>query len=555
MQIAKVQESLARKALYQPNTKSDDLFNLVAHPYWLWVATECILQSSGSTTPGIDGMTRDTFKGNTHDYAQTLATDLKTGMYQSQPVKRVYVPKADGTFRSLGIPTLRDRVIQEAIRMVLEPILESHFLNCSTAFRPGRRVMDAIHRMEYFANNNVKMWWIVKGTIQRGGDSIPHRKLRGILRQYLQDKKLLHLLTSFLSTGIVEKGKIATPNEGVIQSGILSTLLVNVYFHELDKFWWSQYGSLSEIQKTARRRKGLGNVQFLRHGEDFVVMTNGEKSFAFELQDEFDQALQNLDLELSKERTQVVHLNDGFDFAGFHLQKVHSAMSNKNIVLVKPTQQSIEQFKDAARGITARETTGDDVPNKIRAMNALIRHWANYYRYSNVHDEFADMEHFLHFRLYYWLKAKHSNLSARESVKKYVVSTYLTQYNGTRKVWGMYGVKLLPMTTIKRKSYCIQWPSERNPYLEYGISQMKVTDEIPIPQLEHVWRGHSEQSAYAIARLERLEQVGHQCEECGSSEGYFHAHHVVPQREHGKHTIENLRILCEPCHIKTYSRK
>ena len=128
-------------------------------------------------------------------------------------------------------------------------------------------------------------------------------------------------------------------------------------------------------------------------------------------------------------------------------------------------------------------------------------------------------------------------------------------YTSTRKTWGMYGVKLVPMNTIERKQYLIKWPKEGNPYLEYGVSQMRITDEVPLQSPEHIWRGHSVQSAYAVARLERLELVGHKCEECGRTDGYLHAHHVVPQRERGKHTVDNLRILCEPCHIKTYSRK
>jgi len=373
MQIAKVQESLARKALYQSNTKFDDLFSLIANPYWLWVATECILQNSGARTPGIDGITKDDIKSDTHEYAQALSAELKEGTYKPQAVKRSYISKANGQLRALGIPIMRDRVVQEATRMVLEPILESHFLNCSTGFRPGRRAMDAIHLIEYFANNKIKMWWIVEGEIKACFDSIPHSKLLGVLEQYIQDKKLLRLLASFLGAGVVEKGKVAIPNRGVLQSGIMSTLLVNAYLHEMDKIWWNRYGSLTEGQKTYRRFKGLGNVQLVRYGDNFVVLTNSDKAFAHKLREEFDGILQGLGLELSEEGTQVVHLNDGFDFLGFHLQRVYSTMSNKNMVLVKPTQQSIDKFKEATRAITAREMSGDDVPNKIRAINALTK--------------------------------------------------------------------------------------------------------------------------------------------------------------------------------------
>lgn len=553
MQIAKIQESLARKALYQPNTKFDDLFSLVAHPHWLWVATESILQSSDAKIAGIDGVTGDDIKGDIHLYAQSLAADLKAGTYKPQSVKRVYVPTASGVLRPSGVPALRDRVVQEATRMIVEPILESHFLNCSVGFRPGRRVMDAIHLMEYFASNKVKMWWIVNASIEDCYNSIPHSRLLGALGQYLKDKKLLALLARFLSAGVVEKGTVATLDRGIVTGGILMPLLLNIYLHEMDKQWWSRYGSLTEKEKTRRRRQRSGNVQFVRYADNFVVMTNGDKAFAGELRDEFAEVVQDLGLALSEKETQIVHLNDGFDFQGFRLQRVYSAISNKNMVLVKPTQQNITNFKEAIHTLTARATTGDDVPNKIGALNALVKQWVNYYCFANVSEEFQFFDRFIHMRMYYWLKAKHSNLSARESVKKHVVQTYLTQYTSTRKTWGLYGVKLVPITTYERKRYRIQWPEERNPYLEYGTTQMAVKEKTPLSEPNHLWKGHSEQSAYAVSRLERLAQVGYKCEECGSTEGYLHAHHVVPQREHGKHTVDNLRILCESCHIKTYS--
>lgn len=552
MQIAKVQESLARKALYQPNTTFDDLFSLVAHPYWLWVATESILKSSGANTPGVNGITGKDIRQEAHEYAKELASELKAGNYQPQPVKRVYIPKADGELRPIGIPTIRDRIVQEAVRMVLEPIFESHFLNCSTGFRPSRRKMDAIHLITFYTNSVIKMWWIVEGNIEGCFENIPHRKLKGVLRQYIKDKKMLKLIASFLSAGILEKGKVATPNRGVIQGGTISTLLANIYLHEMDKVWWERYGSLTEGQKAYRRKKGLGNVQLIRHSDDFLVLTNGNKAFAYELRDEFGEILANLGLEQPEEKLRVTHINDGIEFLGFHLRRVYSATSNKNIVLVKPTQRNISRFKEAVRQITARKTIGDDPVNKIRAINALVRGWANYYRFANAGDEFRDLERFVHMRMYYWLKAKHSNLSARMSVKKYVMETYLTRY-GNSRTWGVQGVKLLPMTTIKRKRYRIKWPREGNPYIGYGTTQLRITDEVPIPATEHIWRGHSEQSAYAVARLERLEQVGHRCEECGSAETYLHAHHIIPKRKGGRHTASNLRILCEKCHVKVYS--
>src|SRR5579884_1044600 len=206
MQIAKVQESLARKALYQPNTKFDDLFSLVAHPYWLWVATESVLTGSSASIPGVDGVTGD--KVQRRDFAEELAESLKRGEYAPLAVRRDEVLNADGSTRPVGIATLRDRVVQEAARMVLEPILESHFLNCSVGFRPGRRAMDAIHLITRFASNQVKMWWVIQGQIEDSWNAIPHNRLRGVLRQYIADKKLLKLLTSLMHAGVMVCGKV-----------------------------------------------------------------------------------------------------------------------------------------------------------------------------------------------------------------------------------------------------------------------------------------------------------------------------------------------------------
>lgn len=404
----------------------NDLFNLVADPFWLWVATYGILGNDGANTPGVDGIVADDIEGNVLQFAESLAAELKAGTYKPSPVRRVYIPKANGSLRPLGIPTMRDRVVQEALRMVLEPIFESYFLNCSTGFRPSRRTMDAIHLVRQFTQRNIKMWWVVEGDIKGCFDNIPHRQLMGVLGQYINDRKVLNLIQSFLGAGIVVgKGKVARPNRGVPQGGVISPLLANIYLHEMDKAWWQRYGSLTELQKTHRRRQGLGNVQMVRYADDFVLLTNGTRRFAEELRQEFAQVLADLGLELSLEKTKVTHINDGLDFLGFHLRRRQSQKSAKMVVLARPTDKNIVKFRETIRRITDRSTVGDDPVNKIRAINAVVRGWANYYKFVNSSRVFCSLGMFVHKRLYLWLKAKHSNLSSRRSVKKYVCNTYL----------------------------------------------------------------------------------------------------------------------------------
>lgn len=527
--------------------KFDDLFGIMTNPFWLWVATCGILQNDGAKTPGVDGTTAEDIRGREAGFARELAEELKAGRYNPSPVRRVYIPKANGSLRPLGIPTMKDRAVQEAIRMVLEPILESYFLNCSTGFRPSRRTMDAIHLITCFASNTAKMWWVVEGDIKGCFDNIPHKNLLGVLRQYVCDKRLLDTIRVILGAGIVtEEGKVARPNRGVPQGGVVSPLLTNAYLHELDKHWWRKYGHLSETEKAKRRRQGLGNVQYVRYADDFVVMTNGAKGYAEELRQEFGSVLSGLGLEMSAEKTHVTHVDDGFDFLGFNIHRKFSESHNKKLILVRPSVKNQKKFKEAALAVTDRSTVGDDPANKIRALNSLTTGWANYYRYVSSAKAFGRLGKFTYTRLYRWLKAKHSNVSARGSVGKFVIRQYRRRLNG-RVYWVVYGLRLQPMDKIKRKKYYVCWPEGGNPYLDDGKSSRQVIDPVPVPDEKHLWRGNSPQGAYAVARLERLAEVGYKCEECGSVVK-LHAHHAVHQKDGGGHTKENIKILCRKCH-------
>ena len=549
MLIIENQERLAKIALEQPNKRLERLFRYVSDPFWLYTAATAVVGHSGATTAGVDGVTKDTI-GNLHNVAKQLSSELKAGTYQPQAVKRVYVPKANGQLRPLGIPTLRDRVVQETLRMTLEPITESHFLDCSTGFRPQRRTMDAIHLATFYMSNRVKMWWIVRGDIKGCFDHIPHDKLIGVIRQYTTCKKTVSLIRAFLKAGLCENGKISTPNCGIAQGGILSGLLVNIYLHEMDKQWWQKYGSLTAGEKNYRRVKGLGNVQYIRNADDFIILTNGQKQFAYELRQEFGEFLKTkLGLELSLEKTIVTHADDGFDFLGFHLERKFSQQSNKMITLVTPSTENITKFKDKVREMTSRERVGDDPVNKIRALNRFVIDWSSYYRHVNVSSTFNDLKRFVNERVYLWLRYKHSNVSARESVRQYVLKNYKRKHPQWGYTWQVYGTSLRPMWATKIKRYRIKWPKPRNPYLSYGSGSLIYKDESPI--LQHVWNGSSPQGAYAIARMQRLEMVGNKCERCASTD-QLHAHHVIAKSKGGKHTVGNLVILCQQCHKQVH---
>ncbi len=545
MLIIENQKRLAKKVLEQPNRPLDNLYRYVSDPFWLATAVDSVKSNAGSKTAGVDGVNAKQIE-NIYAYAKELSEDLKNRSYTPSPVRRVYIPKSNGKLRPLGIPTIRDRVVQESLRMVLEPIMESKFLDCSTGFRPSRRTMDAIHLTSLYAN----MWWVVEGDIKACFDEIPHKKLMGVLKQHIKCRKSLRLIEAFLKAGIIENGKVSKLNRGVPQGGIVSPLLANIYLHEMDMHWWNKYGSLTAGQKSYRRTKGMGNVQLLRYADDFVLLTNGNKQFAHDLKDEFGRFLRDrLGLELNSEKTLVTHMDDGYDFLGFNIKRVYSKQSAKKITLVTPSQRNVEKFKEKIREITDRSTTGDDPVNKLRAINAIVTGWANYYRHVNFVDIRNELSWYTHNRFYYWLKYVHSNVSAKGSIGKYVINKYMARNPKGWRLYKVHGVWEKPMYSVKLKRYRINWPKTGNPYLAEEDISLSYREETPLPN--KIWSGTSPQRKWAVARMERLAKAGYKCEQCESSDE-LEAHHVIARKDGGHHTVNNLRVLCKSCHDQVH---
>ncbi len=318
MEIAKVQKSLATKALYQPTHRFSDLYRYLRNMNWLESARSAILSNDGAKTPGVDGINgKDLSAAEWVTILNQTVEDLQEGKYCPMPVKRVYIPKANGKLRPLGIPTVRDRLVQEALRMVLEPIYESHFLPCSHGFRPGHSTMTAISQIQRLCSEAGKYFWIVEGDIKGCFDNISHEKLIHVIRKRIADERLLALIWAFLKAGYLEEEILHTPKMGTPQGGIASPLLANAYLHEMDRYWQERYNSMSTRQRERRRKEGKGNVQLVRYADGFLVLTNGPKAVAEGLKQEFGDFLQGLELTLSPDKTVITHVNDGFDFLGF----------------------------------------------------------------------------------------------------------------------------------------------------------------------------------------------------------------------------------------------
>jgi RNA-directed DNA polymerase len=426
--IIKTQRSLALKAKHNPTHQFDHLYRLICHEEWIFKALTLVLSNQGAKTAGIDGVTKKAFTSSEAQtaFVQELRRELQTQRFRPKPVRRIYIPKANGKRRPLGIATLKDRVVQMLVKMVLEPIWESDFLNCSNGFRPGRKTMDGIAALDSYINNRNKYYWVIEGDIKGAYDKVQHDILLKCLAERSADRRLLRLIARFLKAGLMEGGLFQHTELGVPQGSMCSPLLANVYLHQLDRYWWNTYGNLPRKAKEHRRMEHKGNCALIRYADDWLVLTNGSKAEAYRLRDEFQTFLRDeLKLDLSVEKTQITHVNDGFDFLGFHIQRYVSGHDRPKL-LVTPSHKAQERLKAKVKEMTARKRFRDEPLLKFSALNAVLRGWMNYYRHANAKETAKNLDFWVNQRLFWWLRKRH-----RLPIRR-ILSMYKRRQNGKR---------------------------------------------------------------------------------------------------------------------------
>jgi group II intron reverse transcriptase/maturase len=536
--IIKTQRSLAIKAKYQKEHQFDHLYRLICRQDWIEEALKKILSNQGSKTAGIDGVTKKALQSDTAkaELVKELETELRSKQFRPMPVRRIYIPKSNGKTRPLGIPTIKDRVVQMLVKMVLEPIYESDFLNCSNGFRPGRRTQDCIAKLDSYINRRNKYYWVIEGDIKGAFDSIHHQILMKLLAQRITDKRFLNLVERFLKAGIMEGRLFKRTDTGTPQGAICSPILANIYLHQLDLYWWNKYGNLHRKEKERRRNKHMGNCALIRYADDWLLLTNGGKAEAIRLKEEFKAFLwEKLKLELSPEKTRITHVNQGFDFLGFHVQR-YVKSNDRPKMLVIPTQENIKKLKLKVKEMTRRKWFQDSPQLKISALNAVLRGWINYYRHTNVKKVSKDLDFWVNERLFLWLKKRH-----KVSVRK-VLDMFKHRENGKRWNFGvvngdnyffLYRMSDLPLT-----KYCSRSPE--NPYLEGDGTTTASQPEKPISQT--IWMGNAENVTWRELKEKIKAERGAKCEWCGSL-GKLDLHHIISQKNKGKNVEDNLQLL------------
>jgi RNA-directed DNA polymerase len=548
--LRKTQESFARKAQAQPSHRFGDLYHLVCRADWLKEALRAVLSNTGSRTAGIDGISR---KQLADEAAQTkfvegLQTELKAGIYRPQPVRRRWIPKANGKQRPLGIPTLKDRVVQMALKMLLEPIWESDFLDCSNGFRPGRRTMDCIRVCQSRITTQNKYLWVIEGDITGCFDHVQHTILLKLVKRRVRDQRVIGLIAAMLKAGLMEDGLFHHTPEGTPQGGILSPLLANIYLHEFDRWWWETYGKLTLYEKAKRRKAGIGNCILTRYADDFVLLCNGPRAEVERIREQVRQVLwDKLQLELSTEKTHITHVTDGFDFLGYHLEW-KLPKHGKPWLRITPSEKSIQRFKHTIKGLTRRSTFYQSPLEKTRSLNRVLRGWNQYYEYVNATATASKLAYWANDRLFVWLKKRHKKGA------RWVLRTYRHyEQQGGHHRWNL-GVKdesgqvifLYHLPDLHRHIYYAR--KHPHPYLD----ELTTTTTCPDTAFPLFWEGQTtpDKADWAELRLAVLARDNYQCTQCGSSD-HLHVHHCRARRHGGTNQIDNLQTLCEHCHACT----
>ncbi|MDQ3454593.1 MAG: reverse transcriptase domain-containing protein, partial [Actinomycetota bacterium] len=318
------QTKLHRWATAEPGRRFNDLHNLVYDPAFLVAAWSRVRGNKGARTAGVDRLApRDVIGAGVAELLAEICGDLRAGIFVPQRVREKAIPKASGKIRRLGIPTTRDRIVQAALKLVLEPIFEVDFQPCSYGFRPRRRAQDAIAEIHFLASPSRNYEWVFEADIEACFDEIDHQALMGRVRRRIGDKRVLGWVTAFLRAGVLsEEGLNRETITGTPQGGILSPLLANIALSVLDEHFAAKWAALGpDWTRIKRRRAGHPVMKPVRYADDFVLMVGGTRADADALWDEVGAVLAPMGLRLSVEKSRVCHIDEGFDFLGWRIQR------------------------------------------------------------------------------------------------------------------------------------------------------------------------------------------------------------------------------------------
>jgi len=343
-----------------------------------------------------------------------LRADLKARTFAPLPSRRRAIPKPGGKVRYLGIATIRDRVAQASLKLVLEPIFEADFLPCSYGFRPNRRAHDAVAEVRHLTSHGYE--WVVEGDIKACFDEISHCALLDRVRARVGDKRILALVKAFLKAGILtEDRRWQETSTGTPQGSILSPLLSNVALSVLDEHVAAGPGgpAASPWQRAKRRAQGLPNYRLSRYADDWCLMVHGTRDDAAALRDEIAVVLSGMGLRLSPEKTLITHINEGLDFLGWRIQRHQKKGTNRRYVYTYPSKKALMAVKDKVRTL-CRQDVNLPLEVLLHRLGRMLRGWTAYFRFGVSHATFSYLRAFLWRQVIGWLRRKYRRSNWKE---------------------------------------------------------------------------------------------------------------------------------------------
>ena len=489
--------------------------------------------NSGRHTAGVDGVKMPKDKGERRELMFSLIDEIDIDKKPS-PIRRVYIPKPNGDKRPLGIPTIMDRIIQEIIRISIEPICEYHFLSCSYGFRPKRSCQDAVTDLFTKLSQKNSRRWIVEGDVKGCFDHIKHTHIISTLWEWDIPNNVITIIEKILKAGIMEELAFSPSDEGTPQGGIISPMLSNVALTYLDEIVRDRY--------TFGKRK---TNPIVRYADDFVIITENEAQ-AKEIKSYIGVELKNrIGVELSDDKTSITNISDGFDFLGFNIRKYKNRDIDKLLIMPsrKNVKKVIQKLKDTFDWVLQN---GRSIDTLIRLHNPIFRGWANYYRHSVSKRTFS------------YITDRYWDMTSRFLMEKYPNQLksnwrklFFTMVDKDR--WNLHdrdtGATIIKITKIP----IIRYTKVRG--------DIRVYDSEATDYWEKRELSKTRNSIFGSVSLERLfkRQKG-KCSYCKHiftqedvQESAIHKHHLKPKSEGGNWKLGNLRLLHTECHTSLHS--